>query len=188
MYLSTRIITDEQMSALNEAIYFIEGYVEYFEGAEPLDDGPTDAEILSNILPVLKSVFSNPEPAPIVEERVVEVPSISEKELKNKIDSEKRKAAESVNPNYRYCVVDSGLYECGLTDQETDAMEYAIKKSKGRGLVYVCEIRKVKDGTYKTFIIGVADNGDYSEKPHNFHSDYLHFNYIAEACGELKKI
>ena len=184
-------ITEQQLSALSEALYFLEAFVEYHICEEPIEPGTrTDAQELSDILPTLSSVFDN-EPVTLSEPAVEEPAGDGERmytqeEVDNLIYNAKKDAAESVNPNNKFCVVDSSLHECYVTDDEADAMVFAIKKSRTKGMWNVCRIFKANDGTYKTRVIAFADDGDYHESS-SLHT-YLHFNYIAEACGEVKKI
>ena len=183
-----KVITKKQLSVLHEVIEFLEAYVEYNIDVKLADDEPTDAQILSKQLPTLKSIFDNKD----VKESKPEEPKtiLGYKEgskVEDIIYTEKKKAEESVNPNYKYCVVESSLDSCYLTDDEVAAMEFAIKKSRNGKLYYVCEIKKVTDGTYKTFILGNAADGDYAEL-NRIYSEFLHYNYIASAASEVGKI
>ena len=186
-----KVITKKQLSVLHEVIEFLEAYVEYNIDVKLADDEPTDAQILSKQLPTLKSIFDNKEVKEVEESKPEEPKTILGYKEGSKVEdiiyTEKKKAEESVNPNYKYCVVESSLDSCYLTDDEVAAMEFAIKKSKNGKLYYVCEIRKVTDGTYKTFILGNAADGDYAEL-NRIYSEFLHYNYIASAASEVGKI
>lgn len=186
-------ITKKQLDALYNAIYFLDAFVDYHIDEEPIEkDEPTDAQMLAALLPTLKSVFKNkPVPAkkPAEKEKPAadRVKTYTQDEVDNLIYNAKKDAAESVNPNYKFCIVDSSIHECYVTDDEADAMVFAVKKSRVTGMWNVCRIFKAKDGTYKTRIIAFADDGKYYESSSTMMT-YLHFNYIAEVCGEVKKI
>lgn len=186
-----KVITEKQLGVLHEVIEFLEAYVEYNIDVKLADDEPTDAQILSKQLPTLKSIFDNKEVKEVEESKPEEPKTILGYKEGSKVEdiiyTEKKKAEESVNPNYKYCVVESSLDSCYLTDDEVAAMEFAIKKSKNGKLYYVCEIKKVTDGTYKTFILGNAADGDYAEL-NRIYSEFLHYNYIASAASEVGKI
>ena len=178
-------ITQEQLKALSEALYFLDAFVEYHISEEPIEPGTrTDAQEqeLYDILPLLAAIAHN-EPVEVTEpeETPIENNGPTQEEIDNMIYNAKKTAAESVNPNYKFCVVDSSLRECYLTDDEADAMVCAIKKSRHSGMWNVCRIFQAEDGTYKTRITGFADGGEYYEP--SYRGSYLHFNYIAEACG-----
>ena len=182
-----KIITDEQLSVLREVISFLDAYVEYKIDVESVDGEPTDAEVLSKQVPILKGVFENKDVNEMKFEPRKDGMYTDDQTLKNMMHAERKMAEESVNPNYRYCVVESNIDSCHLTDDEVAAMEFAMGKSRSGGMYYVCEIRKVTDGTYKTFIIGTASDGDYTESD-SWHSEFLHYNYLASACSIVGKI
>ena len=179
--MTARTITKNQLDALMEALDFLDAYVEYHLDDIKVIDEPTDAQRLSVVLPVLHSVFGNGNAGTYLEY------DENDRELKNTVFTERKHAAECVDPNYRFCVVNSNLTECHLTDDEVSAMEFAIKKSRHCGMWNVCKIRKSdSDGTFMTHIIGFTDNGEYFEEKRS--RAFLHFNYIAEAVGKVQKI
>jgi hypothetical protein len=95
---------------------------------------------------------------------------------------------ESIDPNFRYCVVDDNVDECYLTDDIGVAMEFAASKSKeGHHMWHICRIFEAKDGSYKTTIEGFCANGHYIEREDK--SDYLHIDFIFQRCkGSIKKL
>lgn len=182
---------EKHITNLSEIYNFLQAYVDYHEG-DPLiaDDGePTDCANLKQWLPSLQAVIKSKKvskPKPIVKEKIVEVeiPVIDENDVYNAV----KKARESVNPNYKYCVVYNDASECGLTDDVGVAMEHAAKVSKTRGHdnINVCRIFKsVADGTYKTKIEGWCSNGHYYDHVHG-DGDYLHFDFIAQRANVYK--
>jgi len=181
---------EKHITNLSEIYNFLQAYVDYHEG-DPLiaDDGePTDCANLKQWLPSLQAVIKSKKvskPKPIVKEKIVEVeiPVIDENDVYNAV----KKARESVNPNYKYCVVYADAGQCGLTDDIGVAMEHAAAVSKTRRLdiVNVCRISKIHDGTYKTIIEGWCCDGHYDEV-HGMCKDYLHFDFIAQRANVYK--
>lgn len=178
--------SERHKSNLTEILNFLQAYVDYHEGDPELaDDGqPTDCANLKKWLPSLQAVIESKKvtkPKPIVKEKVVEVeiPVMSYDVVKQ--------ARESVNPNYKYCVVYDDAGECGLTDDIGIAMEHAAAVSKVRHLdiVNVCRISKIHDGTYKTIIEGWCIDGHYYDNVHG-DGNYLHFDYIAQRANVYK--
>lgn len=175
---------DENILPHIQNIYnFLEAYIDYHIGDPDSfvdcfgDTVPTDAQMLQESLPFLKTILDSPD---------VEMQSINS-------DDEfdfgliERKAMECVNPNYKYCVVSSEFKKCGLTDDIGDAMEEASFLSKGNNeIFYVLSITKSKDESYKTYIEFFYTNGNYFEE--NMKRDFVHYNYIAQAVGEVYKI
>lgn len=176
-------ITQTQLTALTEILNFVEAYVDYhIDDVNVIDGEPTDAQLLSQFLPQAKSIFDT-KGKDIAENNAI---AYGDVELKDIIYTERKHAAESVNPNYKYCVVSSNIDECYLTDSEVAAMEFAIKKSRIGNMWNVCEIKKSKcDGTYRTYIVGYASDGDYYESSSR---EFLHYNYIAESASVIGKI
>ena len=167
------------LNALSEVYTFVERYVDIYKDYEPIEKGvETDAQHLYKILPNVKKIL-DAQPKIIKENKT---PKLNEGEIiihKNELYNKLRYAKESVNPNYKYCVTDAGFNECYLTQDLFTAM----KKAKALSIInnefsYVLEIRKVQDGTYKTFKIGAYDNDYY--KDYGDGEMFLHFNYIAE--------
>lgn len=172
-------VNENELNALSEVYRFVERYVEIYKDDEPIEKGiETDAQHFSKILPNIKKIL-DAQPKIIKENKT---PKLNEGEIvlhKNELYCKLKHAKESVNPNYKYCVVDAYINECYLTQDLFSAM----RKAKSLSIIkdcfcYVLEIRKVNDGTYRTFKIGAYKN--------DYHKDYgngemfLHFNYIAE--------
>lgn len=177
--MKTIEINTEMLNALSEVYTFIERYVEIYKDDEPFEEGvETDAQHLFKILPNVKKIL-NAQPKTIKENKT---PKLDEGNIiihKNELYCKIKHAKESVNPNYKYCVTDAGINECYLTQDLFTAM----KKAKALSIIndefsYVLEIRKVQDGTYRTFKIGAYDNDYY--KDYGDGEMFLHFNYIAE--------
>ena len=178
---------EKYITDLAEIYDFLQAYVDYHEGdPEIADDGePTDCVNLKKWLPSLHAVIKSKKvakPKPIVKEKVVEV------EIPVMNYAVVKQARESVNPNYKYCVVYHDASECGLTDDIGVAMEHAAMVSKTRRCdnINVCRIVKsVNDGTYKTKIEGWCSDGHYYDKVHG-DGDYLHFDFIAQRANVYK--
>jgi len=176
-------MTQEERKALEEAYDFLLAFVEYHIDEPPFDteDGLTDAQRLSEHLPVLKRML-NPTTPKLVQYSDDDYSEFeNNQKYKNYIYSQVRHARESVNPNYKYCVSSSHLTDCYLTDDISVAMEFAAKKSRDCGMWYVLKIGKIRDGSYKTFVQGICHDGHYQESDKHA---YLHFDYIAQAVGE----
>lgn len=176
-----KAITKKQLAALGEMVEFVEAYVEYHITDIPVTDEPTDAQLLSKILPTVKSVFKNKEiqkPKPKVVEKIVTD--------KDALYFAEKRGAESADPNYKYCVCDDELHQCYLSDDEVACMELAAKKSIDGKMWYVYEIRKRYDETFTTYILGIAKNGHYDEKERA--EEFLHYDFIAKSVMEIHKI
>ena len=98
-----------------------------------------------------------------------------------------KEARESVDPNYRLCVVDTDIKECYLTDDISVAMEYAAARSKTDiRMWYVCRIIRDCHGSYITILDGYCKDGHYTDGSHSL---FLHYDYISQLCaGNVKKI
>lgn len=172
---------DIHIANLKRIYDFIYAFVDYHEfDPKVADDGePTDAAVLEECLPSLKAVIES-EDIPTIEPQQV----YDNDYLYNAV----KLARESVNPNYKYCVVYHDASECGLTDDIGVAMEHAALVSKTRrgDNIHVCRIVKsVNDGTYKTKIEGWCSDGHYYDKVHR-DGDYLHFDFIAKRANVYK--
>lgn len=174
---------NERHIAKLKGIYnFLQAYIDYHEGdPEIAEDGrPTDCANLKEWLPSLQAVIESrrvSKPKPIIRE----IPVVDENDIYTAV----KKARESVNPNYKYCVVYNDAGKCGLTDDIGVAMEHAASVSKMRHLdiVNVCRISKNdNDGTYRTSIEGWCIDGHYNEN----YCDYLHFDFIAQRAEVYK--
>lgn len=163
---------------LNRIYDFILAFVDYYEfDTQVADDGkPTDAAVLKECLPSLKAVIESED-----------IPTTNQYD-KDYVYNAVKLARESVNPNYKYCVVYCDASECGLTDDIGIAMEHAATVSKNRRFdnINVCRIFKsVSDGTYRTKIEGFCWDGHYYEKSHG-DRNYLHFDFIAQRANVYK--
>lgn len=172
---------DIHLVNLNRMYDFLQAFVDYYEfDPKVAEDGePTDAAMLEECLPSLKAVIES-EDIPTIEPQQV----YDNDYLYNAV----KLARESVNPNYKYCVVYNDASECGLTDDIGVAMEHAAQVSKTRRLdnINVCRIvRSDNDGTYRTKIEGWCSDGHYYDKVHG-DGDYLHFDFIAQRANVYK--
>lgn len=181
-----RLVEEKHIKKLQDVYDFIEAFVDYYDGDPEVYEGePTDAARMKQCLPAIKEILKSKRH---VEKKAVEPqqPTFSEEEFKNAIYNAEKRAAEAVNPNYRYCVVDPDMTKCALTDDIEHAMREAKSRSMcGEDFVYVLEIRKTPDG-YMTFFDAVFMRGEYTDA-HDRES-YLHYNYIAEATEKIYKI
>lgn len=174
-------------------------YTEYYAGDGLVDEegNETDIAMLSRIIPSLDAVIgelcSRKENPKVVEvNKTIEDPSehfinVNGQvcKLSDYIYTCEKFARESVNPNYRYCVVQSELNRDGyLTDDIGDAMECAARESRSGGMWYVLQIFKADDGTYRTRHDVNAVNGELME--YSGHHEFLHFNYIAQQVNFKK--
>ena len=180
-----RQFEDIHIANLQRIYDFIQAFVDYHEfDPKVADDGePTDAAMLEECLPALQAVIES-EDVPTIE------PQISIKQVYDTdyLYNAVKHARESVNPNYKYCVVYSDASECGLTDDIGVAMEHAALVSKRIRYdnINVCRITKsVNDGTYRTKIEGWCSDGHYYDKVHS-DGDYLHFDFIAQRANVYK--
>lgn len=178
---------DIHLVNLNRIYDFLQAFVDYYEfDPKVAEDGePTDAAMLEECLPSLKAVIDSEDvPTMSIEPQVVVNQVYENDNLYNAI----KHARESVNPNYKYCVVYNDASECGLTDDIGVAMEHAAQVSKTRRLdnINVCRIvRSDNDGTYRTKIEGWCSDGHYYDKVHG-DGDYLHFDFIAQRANVYK--
>lgn len=170
-------VNENELNALKEMCIFVQGFVRYHIDEKPVEDGiQTDAQRMSFLLPLVNRIIEAKEYVVLDKDKLSKLD-------KNILYQETKIAKESVNPNYKYCVVDSEINECYLTQDLFSAM----KKAKSLSIIkdnfcYVLEIRKVNDGTYRTFKIFAYKN-DY-HKDYGYGEMFLHFNYIAERVLE----
>lgn len=165
----------EERNDLMTILGFVERWVERRADA-PSEDGGSDAERLARAIPSLRKAAER-RPCVRTVEKMVEVPVADNAA----VYEAERRGRESVNPNYKYCVVDSGITRCGLTDGIGDAMEEAARRSITEGPVYVLSVRKSGDGSYRTHREGTCDGGHYEDTAPGV---FLHYAYIAEKVGE----
>ncbi|MBO4601605.1 MAG: hypothetical protein J5651_00400 [Salinivirgaceae bacterium] len=186
-----RLITPKERRSYDEVLEFVQAFVDYYYDDEPVEPTEeTDAHRLARFLPDLKGLFEKMQKRlnlVIFEERekaLAEGCQLSQTELKDKIFMAAKEARESVNPNYKYAVVDIGLErECWLTDDIDAAMRKAHTLAiVYDGFYYVLKIFKAKDNSYQTMIEGCYErNGGYMDR----HGDnYLHFDFIARKLGD----
>lgn len=158
---------DNTITALKEILSFIEAYSEYHIDDEHFEPGMTDAQMLHKNIPFLRDAIQH---------------------ISRHDDSctyeELRKAKSSVPPLFKYAVVSSGLDgDCFLTDD----YEKALSKTKlmsilNRKMYYMLSINKIHDGTYKTNILFIYNDGK-SVGDNLYDRDFLHFNYLLETRG-----
>lgn len=203
-------MTKEEVKILKDVLLdvyeFLDRFVECYKDDEPIESGEkTDAQRFAEKLPVLKKFLETKDPftikkPPIIklEENKIENPNVQEflecmfgcddktkQTIKNHLYAIAKYARESVNPNYRYCVIDGDISECYLTDDIGVAMEFAAKKSKAQHDWRVLSISKCKDGSWRTFVEGWCDDGHYYERKGE---EFLHFDYISQRALVVKKI
>ena len=159
---------------MDELLDFLEKYAEYHIDDAPIEpDIETDAQMIRRLMPKLRQLISE----------------MSKTKTHRSIDKDieysiKKDARESVNPNYRYCAVDHQIRQFYLTDDVSDAMQFAANKSMS-DMWYVLEIKQVKDGSYKTFIDCIYYDKHYQERTD--YKDFLHFDYIAQCAERIYK-
>ena len=182
--MAKAILVDEAVvKNIGEICEWVRAWVDYYIDDKPVDDDieETDAQRLNRLLPIVERFLNEPKNT-----LTYDVPfrDIEPLDTQGVIYLRERKARESVNPNYRFCVVDNNVSECWLTDDIGDAMQKAHTLAvTNRRVYYVLKIDKDDDETYKTWIEGWYDyDGDYMESRYN--REYLHFNFIAERVGE----
>lgn len=168
----------KHLKGLNEVIDFLDRYVEDLDPVEFTSDGErSDFVVLSEALSDLRSIaVSKPIP-----KQSPDMVTMTRRELNDLIYTERKNAAESVNPNYRYAVVDFDVTECKLTDDIGVAIEKAAHMSRSGKNYNVLRIFKARSGEYRTEIEGYCMYGHY-EDCEKERGDYLHFNFIASRC------
>ena len=176
-----------QKDTLKSVVEWLEAYIDYhIDEPSVLPKGEaTDAQILANKLPVLKSILNERnevKDSPYLPDEDYEDVTLWGQDLKNALFSAAKFARESVNPNYKYCVFDSSLYEVYLTDDFEKAMGAAQSKSKFGGIWKVCSIKKTRDG-YRCFTECWYNHGEYYE---GNRESFLHYDYIAHNATIFK--
>lgn len=170
-----------QRETLERVVEWLEAYIDYhIDEPSVLEEGvPTDAQWLSNDLPVLKAMLSERneiKDSPYLPDEDYEDVTLWGQDLKNALFSAAKFARESVNPNYKYCVVDEELYEVWLTDELDKAMECASNKSKcDGGIWHVYWIKQCSDG-YRCINECWYAHGKYFDGDMR---SFLHYDYIA---------
>ena len=157
------------------------------------DDGqPTTAAEVAECLKVLPKSLpqrkaSSPRHKPLPKSKMTYAEWLNNPDFKDYIYTVRKEARESINPNYRYCVINDDVDECYLTDDIGVAMEFAANKSKADTHSWrVCNIVKAGDGSYITTIEGHCMRGHYIDDDRR---TFLHFDYISQRCeGMVKKI
>lgn len=176
-----------QKNTLQSVVEWLEAYIDYhIDEPSVLPKGEvTDAQLLSKDLPILKSILKERneiKDSPYLPDEDYEDVTLWGQDLKNALFSAAKFARESVNPNYKYCVFDSGLYEVYLTDDFEKAMGAAQSKSKFGGIWRVCSIKKTRDG-YRCFTECWYNRGEYYE---GSRESFLHYDYIAHNATIFK--
>lgn len=181
-----RLIEDKHIKKLHALYDFVEAFVDYHDGDPEVYDGqPTDYAILKDCLPALKEVLNAKK---FIEKKDAEPQqsTISEDDLKNAIYNAEKRAAEAVNPNYKYCVVDADIKKCGLTDDFASALQEAKTRStiETGHHIYVLEIRETYEG-FMTFFECNYDRGEYYDSSDR--GKFLHYDYIAKRVDKVYK-
>ena len=165
------IIQDKDIPALREIFEFVEAFVDYHIDEKSIDGQPTDAERMRILLPALKGIIDS--------ERVDNI--VTQEDLKKIVYNAEKRAREAVRPLYKYCVVDSDITYCYVTDDIGKAMEKAASLSKtSSDFQYVLNIRQANDGSYKTFYEATYYKGKSCDTDMR---DFLHFDYILQRVG-----
>lgn len=165
------IVQDNAIPALREIFEFVEVFVDYHIDEKSIDGQPTDAESMRICLPTLKGVIDS--------EKVDNI--VSQEDLKNIVYNAEKRGREAVRPLYKYCVVDSDIRYCYVTDDIGKAMEKAASLSKtSSDFQYVLNIRQANDGSYKTFYEARYYEGKWYDTDMR---DFLHFDYILQRVG-----
>lgn len=173
-----KIVTDDQIDSLKELYEFLEFYADATSNIKSEDGLETDSEMikrnLSKVYQIINSKdFSDNE-------------LLFGDKLKNVIYSIRKEAEESVDPNYKYCITDSSIECCYLTDDLSLAMEKAALMSKHNKSYYILAIFEDNDHSFKTKIIGRCHEGHYYEDDHR---TFLHFIFIYKRVeGKVKKL
>lgn len=168
----------KHLKGLNEVIDFLDRYVEDLDPVEFADDGEeSDFTVLSNALSDLRAIAGS---KPVAKHSPDTV-TMTRRQLNDLIYTERKNAAESVNPNYRYAVVDFDVTECKLTDDIGVAIKKAANMSRSGKDYNVLRIFKARSGEYRTEIEGYCMDGHYEDCERG-RGDYLHFNFIASKC------
>ena len=195
------ILTDKQLNDFEFLLEFLDAYSDYYADDEPVeDDGePTDAMRISKVLPSIKKAFAKrkrhtdkPKQKPAPKEDVLNIQEhegfivyndVVYQDIETLVYNMVKKARESINPNYRYCLCDWDLRDCYLSDDISEIMEFGTMLSRREDKAFnVLEIFKAHDGSYQTKIIGQCDEGHYEDKDMSLYGKYLHFDYIAQAA------
>lgn len=165
------IVQDNFIPALRKIFEFVETFVDYHIDEKSIDGQPTDAERMRICLPALKSVIDS--------EKVDNI--VTKADLKNIVYNAEKRGREAVRPLYKYCVVNSDIEYCYVTDDIGKAMEKAASLSKtSSDFQYVLNIRQANDGSYKTFYEAIYDDGKWCNTDMR---DFLHFDYILQRVG-----
>lgn len=172
----------KRLKGLNEAIDFLDRYVENLDPVEFADDGEeSDFAALNNVLSDLRTIAGSKP----VAKRSPDTVTMTRLQLNDLIYTERKNAAECVNPNYSYAVVDFDVTECKLTDDIGVAIEKAASMSRSGKDYNVLRIFKAKSGEYRTEIEGYCMDG-HCEDCEKGRGDCLRFNFIASKCAVEK--
>jgi len=172
----------KHLKGLNEVIDFLDRYIEWLDPVEFTDDGEeSDFSALSKALSDLRAIAGSKPVKKTEAKPSPDTVTMTRRQLNDLIYTERKNAAESVNPNYRYAVVDFDVTECYLTDDIGVAMTKAANMSNSGKDYTVLRIFKARSGEYRTEIEGYCMDGHY-EDCEKGRGDYLHFNFIASKC------
>ena len=170
-------------------LYWVERYIDYNlmvpEDYVDEDGNPSDAVTLKECLEALpkrwpKQHKPKPKPDP---KKMTYAEWLNNPDFKDYIYTIRNEARESINPHWRYCVCPDNIDECWVTDDIGDAMEFAASKSRDGSIWEVFSIENSGDG-WRLMKEGFCANGHYIESK----MEYLHFDYVEQRCGGVKKI
>ena len=179
----------DKIRAADEIVQFLKAYAEYHINDTPIENEPTDAQMLMRNIPILEDMLKQPKPKRKPKSAITNYGKLYESDhiFKNYVDTAVRHARESVNPNYKFCVCNDSFGKMWLTDDIDKAMQFASTQSKlnTRTGYNVMKIVQAKDGTYKTVKECWYSNGKYQDGEGGY---FLHFDYLAQYAFEINKL
>jgi hypothetical protein len=158
-----KIIGEEEIKAIQWAANSLESFIEFLKSAN------LETDDVSKKISVLKNIVSLPD-----------YNMTNHDELMMAI------GRESVNPNYKFCVLSESLMD---TLYLTDDYEKALRKAKTLSLFSdhvfsVFSIKETEDG-YKTFYEIQYDGGKPVEPSLYM---FLHYDYLSRAVKSIVKL
>lgn len=181
-----KTVEGHELTVISEVILEFERRLEYYGD----DMEPDCKEELEDAISTLNGILKKPDFAPEVKYVEVEVPVeklLNSDEVQDRIKLAERHGRELVNPNFKYCVFSSEMRE-GL--YVTDDFEKALAKAKSLslssyGFYTVYSIKRIDDGTYKTFMEETYHGGELLSDRGG--EEFLHFDYLVQvAAGVIK--
>jgi len=192
----------KQTDAYREVLEFLNWFVEYHlqipEDYVDEDGRPSTAAELQKCLKLLPKELpkrhrkSAATSKPVVKKEKMSYEDwLNNPDFKDYLYTVRKLERESVNPHWKYCVLDDDLTECWVTDDIGKAMEFAAARSKylenSYSYIRVCRIvQNTNDGTWQLVIDHYYNNGKYTDNTST--CTFLHFDYIVQCCGEIHKI